>query len=279
MKKLKWLLQDVLINNEELIKKANSLNKLNYNFFPVGLLKEKNFITNIDNLELYNDDKLIFLCGIKLLKIIKEAKNIKDINPYLINKNIFKNIKDGIFYDYEKFDQLYYQKLDIPLLNKNTLVFDMKNAENLFFDVDKFIKPSRDLKSFSGGILFKNTKIIDHIKSGKYIKDYINEKIIIADIKPIIEEYRFFVIDGVVITGSMYVKNNKIFISSNIKKDILNIANEYAKLYKPSSIYVMDLAKLKNGDVKIIEYNCFNCSGSYDSDLILLYGAIQDYLK
>lgn len=65
------------------------------------------------------------------------------------NKDIFyKKLKEGIFYDEINFDQEYYNKLDLPLLNKNSVFISIKDNKELSFDNDYFIKPSKDLKVF-----------------------------------------------------------------------------------------------------------------------------------
>lgn len=40
-----------------------------------------------------------------------------------------------------------------------------------------------------------------------------------------------------------------------------------AKKYKPSKVFTMDIGLLKNGDIEIVEYNCFNGSGTYAAPL------------
>ena len=63
------------------------------------------------------------------------------------------------------------------------------------------------------------------------------------------------------------------------KKLVLKRAQEYALLYTPADIFTMDLARLNDGSIKIIEYNCFNCSGVYLCDLVDTYQAIKEYLR
>jgi len=53
-------------------------------------------------------------------------------------------------------------------------------------------------------------------------------------------------------------------------------AEEYAKLYRPADIFVMDLAKTKEG-TKIVEYNCWNCSGLYHTNIEKLFFEVDNY--
>lgn len=55
------------------------------------------------------------------------------------------------------------------------------------------------------------------------------------------------------------------------------IAPIYAKLYNPNRVFTMDLALLKNGSIEIVEYNCFNGSGTYDADLDNLVDVLSKF--
>ena len=49
---------------------------------------------------------------------------------------------------------------------------------------------------------------------------------------------------------------------SFVPAEILETAKEYALLYQPEKVFVMDIAHTEDG-YEIMEYNCFNCSGMY----------------
>ncbi len=110
-----------------------------------------------------------------------------------------------------------------------------------------------------------------------YQLGYENETCVLSfDIANIKRECRFFVVNEVV-TGSHYRINN-VTICKVISPDdvIWSIANEYAKLYQPHDVFVMDIAETDDG-FKIVEYNCLNASGLYHSDVKKLFTALQDY--
>lgn len=58
----------------------------------------------------------------------------------------------------------------------------------------------------------------------------------------------------------------------------MDIAKSYAQLYQPHDIFTMDLAETPEG-VKIVEYNCWNGSGLYHCDKVLLFSCVQDFIK
>lgn len=59
---------------------------------------------------------------------------------------------------------------------------------------------------------------------------------------------------------------------------MLLVAKEYAKLYSPSEIFVMDLGTV-GSEIRIIEYNCWNASGLYETNRVELYGRINEIKK
>jgi hypothetical protein len=154
----------------------------------------------------------------------------------------------------------------------------VKNNLGLSFSKDMFIKPSRDQKAFNPGILEAGTTVESFIKSQHYEEFFLDEVLIVAPVKEIYSEYRFFVVDGSVITGSMYKMNGKLLIKEDVPPLILDCAKEYAKLYHPDKVFTMDLADTPEG-IKIVEYNCWNASGLYATDSQKIFFAVHDFIE
>lgn len=275
--KTKWLIQSSGINFQHYNSVCQTLLNLNYKINDFGIIDKT--LTNLENI-LDDSDNYVFRGSTRLLTLFNNIENITELNPYLskeqITKSNLKKLKKGINYDVDLFDQKKYGNLNLPLLNDKAYYFEIKDNLKRTFQQDMFIKPSRDLKAFNGGILEKGITIEEFIKANHYQSFYLEETAILANIEEIFEEYRFFIIDGEVITGSMYKKDNKLFLDNFIPEEILKTAKEYAKLYKPSDIFVMDLAKTKKW-IKIVEYNCWNSSGVYNCNLNKLFSEINNF--
>ena len=56
----------------------------------------------------------------------------------------------------------------------------------------------------------------------------------------------------------------------------LTAAKEYVKLYNPADVFVMDLCDTPNG-IKIVEYNCWNCSGLYSVNISKLVHEVSNF--
>lgn len=284
--KFKWLIQDVSLTVSQMYRKYDALNSMNEKVSGIGVIANFPYITGLeDAIEEDLDTKYIILGGVKVLNLLKNAKSIKDIVQYPTEyqiKNgdiILKALVEGIFYDFEKFDQKYYGNLNLPLLNKDAEYISLIDNLNTSFNVDKFIKPTRDLKAFDAGIIKKGTKLKDYIKDKNRQRFYLEEYIVVSDVKVMNDEYRFFVVNNKVVAGSAYRVNGKVGENITVPKAVFKKAEEYVKLYQPSDIFTIDLSRDVDGLVSIIEYNCFNCSGVYLCDLLKTYEALKEYFE
>ena len=83
-------------------------------------------------------------------------------------------------------------------------------------------------------------------------------------------QWRNYVIDGKVVTSSMYRKNFKLNKDGNdIPPDMIKFVEDRCKEYMPHKVFAMDIA-LCGGDYYIIECGCLNSVGLYHCDLTKL---------
>lgn len=255
----------------QLKKYIHGLKKLNLNFSFFSVFSDSDKISHLPQFENY-----ISLAGIKALKISQNLNqdNFDSFEEFQQQKEKFKN---SFFYTNSLyFDQSYYGLLGLPILNDKSQYMSLKENLYLSFEEDKFIKPSSDLKGFIGGIIPKGTTIENFLKTTTLLPNYLDETILIANVKKIHSEYRFFVINNEVITGSQYKKEDKVETSILIPEEVQTAAENYSKIYTPDQVFVMDLALLNNGIIEIVEYNCFNGSGCYDADMTLVFDILKD---
>lgn len=282
---IKFLIQSTFIKESEIQKKFSALQKLSIPVMDFGVIPSEYSITNLENILIDENDDYVFLCSILLLKIIDKATSLEELCPFLSKEQLDKSdiflhkLKNAVFYDFEKFDQAYYSQLDLPLLNKDCLIITFNEALNLKFNEDMFVKPSTDLKVFNGGFIAANTTFSDFLKTQKRMSniDYSQVNIIFSPIKKVFSEYRFFVVDKTVVSGSRYMVDRVVKPNSFVPDDIWNKAEELSLIYQPADIFTLDLCYTDHG-IFIVEYNCFNCSGSYDNDLVKTYQAIHNFL-
>ena len=273
-----WLIQSNGFRDSCLFEIAESLKRFNIEFRDFGVVKN-NSITNLTEIlkSEYTDYNFITRGGTKFLGILEKLRRENKDLSYLddkLPKEIIDNsdfwidkLLNSVDYDVNKFDQQYYSLLDLPLLNSDARYIDYSRIKNYEFTKETFIKPSRDLKSFNGGVIYAGETIQNYIaRTGYHSPNIKTEKIVVSDIKEIQEEYRFFMHENKILGCSRYMLDSEVNPSDFVPENIKDCALEYAELYNPAELYVMDLAVTLEG-IKIVEYNCWNASGFYHSNI------------
>lgn len=275
--KNRWLLQSNGFKSSYLFEILDTLKRFDIDFKDFGVFT--NGISNLSEILDCDVNETVFITrgGTKFLGILEKLKLKNRDLSYLddklpkeiVNNSILyidKLIK-SVDYDVQKFDQQYYSKLDLPLLNSDAKYFEYTKIKNYEFSKETFIKPSRDLKSFNGGVIYAGETIKNYIaRTGHSMPSIKDETIVVSNIKEIQEEYRFFIYKDKILAASRYMLNSEVNPSNIVPEFIANCASDYAKLYNPADIFVMDLAVTNEG-IKIVEYNCWNASGFYHCNI------------
>jgi hypothetical protein len=204
----------------------------------------------------------------------------KDYIPY--GSTLFTNLADdlgwkGLHFDLSRFNYVESVKNRNDMLNAE-MIMTVKEAalwmESEFHGANQewFIRPSEDLKHFPGQVIEASECskwLYDAMslppESGTYAMDP-DMQVVIAEPKNIQAEWRWFIVDGKIIDGSMYRHNGRMFKKHEMDQEVINEAQQLADIWLPDSCVVMDTA-LVNFKVKVIEFNCINSSGFYDHDV------------
>ncbi len=112
--------------------------------------------------------------------------------------------------------QLYLTHYNTQMLNSNAIISTLSQAKAQWERF--FIRPVFDLKTFSGNIMEQNdliTLLQQIIKSSnKHIDG--NQKVVIAPLQTVNTEYRFWVVDGKVVTSSLYKSKQLPMLSDQV---------------------------------------------------------------
>ena len=101
-----------------------------------------------------------------------------------------------------------------------------------------------------------------------------NTEIVVSSIKQIYNECRLFIVDGKVVTASMYKAGNRVMGDPNVDQRYLDFTQEMTDIWSPSIGFVMDVADTPNG-LKIIEINNLNSAGFYACDTFKIIDSIE----
>lgn len=197
----------------------------------------------------------------------------------------------GIYLTLENYEcYKYYGYFGYLLLNYDYLMMglnDVLRQKDFIFDTfgtDKiFIRPSNGYKSFPGQTLPKeNFEFELNVLMKSYGGLDLDQLVLVSPIQEIDEEYRFIVVDGKVVSGSLYMdKNNRKSFSAYYDrlcedKKAFEFAEELVKLYQPDRAYTLDVCKLPSGEYKMLEVNSFCCGSMYGNDYNKVVNSINE---
>ena len=221
----------------------------------------------IEEFEFKTDRKDVFCFG--SVKMSRVAKKYDWYPGSLLNEN----------HDYRVYSEHY---------KHNLLNYDSK-VQRFGDDIKLerfFARPCEDNKTFTGKVYdieewndFKQL-IID----GKYTTSLDeNTEIQISTVKEVTKEWRFWIVDGQIITGSLYRAGDLIFgsdvIDDGAKWFCLGMVSKMdPSSYRLAEAFVMDICEvLIDGkpEYKIVECGCINSAGFYKADMQKLIYAIE----
>jgi hypothetical protein len=98
--------------------------------------------------------------------------------------------------------------------------------------------------------------------------------VIVSPVKAIYREYRLFVVNRKVVTGSVYRVGGRAEISADVEEYVLEYARKVIDRWIPAESCVIDIGLTEHG-LQIIEFNNINSSGFYASDVAKYVDSIQ----
>jgi hypothetical protein len=163
------------------------------------------------------------------------------------------------------------------MLNFRSTVVKFKDAN---IEADTFIRPIDDSKQFTGQVFsveeFYEWKRKICVMDADYGNGLTKETLIqLAPTIKIYAEYRFWVVEGKIVTASQYSRNHRLNVSRNVDPYLYTYAEECIAIWQPHTAFVIDLAETAEG-LKIVEINTINSSGFYAADVQAIVSAIDN---
>lgn len=178
----------------------------------------------------------------------------------------------------------YYPVFGDLLLNQNYIMMplgDLFRRQQYVFDNigdgnNVFIRPNSGHKLFNGEVWYREN--LEQELSYLDGKVDFTSIVVLAEPKNILAEWRFFVVDSKVITGSRYKLKTRLSIDRDCPTQACELAMEAAKLYNPDRAWSLDICLTGDG-YKILEIGCFACSGLYACDKATIIDSIAKIAK
>lgn len=222
--------------------------------------------------------------------VIPDFTNDEKTNIYYGSTTLMYNLYHqrnkpvGLFFDEDTFTmENYLNRYKEHMLTSDGKITTFKefSVENHSGDSLWFMRPNADDKSFNGVVkTFSEAKNFIQ-NSIKYDNVILTEdtKILVGSPWNIEKEWRNYIVDGRVITSSLYQKNFRLKKDGNdIPQDMINFVEDRCKEYVPHAIFAMDIA-LCGGEYYIIECGCLNSVGLYHSDVKKMIVAVTNWIK
>jgi len=178
--------------------------------------------------------------------------------------------------------EVWSEKYKGHVLNDDAKVVSFEESVKLHYDEEVFIRPCKDGKEFAGMVTTWKSftewaNRVLALEEDMYKTITKDTMIMIAPLKHIQREYRFFVVGSKVITGSQYKVGSRVaYTECTIEKDrdVYWFASRMASLWQPDRAFVIDIAMTPDG-FKVIEINCMNGAGFYACDMAKVVNAIE----
>ena len=169
----------------------------------------------------------------------------------------------------------YYPKYSDCLLNSRYMLVDLHSFlqnKDFYFDglgTTCFVRPDSGDKSFTGSVISRNTS--KHDLRRFIFESVMQDMILLAPTQKIEQEYRFVIIDGEVVTGSIYKTRRWGHLEFHEKELKKGAAVDYAKEvvkthFQPCRAYTVDVC-LVGGEFKVLELNSFSHAGLYKCNI------------
>ena len=151
---------------------------------------------------------------------------------------------------------------------------DIKSGEEVF------IRPTQDFKVFAGKPFTKAEFEVwfrkDVIGMEGYTRIQPDMEVIIAPVKKIHQELRFFIVNKQIVSYSQYRLNGKLDVAKvRPIEDAELLIEEALAVWTPIETLVIDVARTDDG-WKIVEANTLGCAGGYACNMVEVFRRIHE---
>lgn len=259
-----WVIQNNLFNEDANVKLVDLLNRYNMKY---ELVKVIPFGGGIEPAIQFEPNDPVVVIG--SMSLVKYAKSMNWTPGAWFNDNFS-------YVEYVKHHKEH-------MLNHNMKVISFGEIPNFIdaFESHIFMRPTADGKEFAGTVFNKKDLMewYDKIMVGDSMWSITKDtQVMLTEPLDIYAEYRFIVVEGKIVTGSLYKRGNVVIYSNIISDDIINYAKQRAAEWTPDSVCVMDICYDSAG-YHIVEFNNFNSAGLYECDISKIIGSITHFVE
>lgn len=181
--------------------------------------------------------------------------------------------KPAVIYDPAWFDPRFCLGKRPDLLNGEQRTIAVKELRDNWVDEPTFVK-SVDVKVLTGMVLEPEEDDQScWLEERADLDD--NALLVASPYRKLDKEWRFFVVKGEVVAGSIYRRDGYSCRNEPISDDIWRRAQAMAELWMPHDTIVMDVGLLRSGELCVVEFNSVNSSGTYKANTDRIVEALE----
>ena len=164
------------------------------------------------------------------------------------------------------------------LLNPSAWVGPLSEAE---VARPSFVRPTADTKAFAGHVFhepgaFEGWRAASVAEGTGHVPPD-TEVLVAPEVRGGIHyEVRTWVVDGQVVTASLYRRGGRLCYSDQVDPEAVRFAQACVDRWQPSPVFVLDVARTDAG-MKVVEANCLSAAGFYAGDMQKLVSAVEDH--
>jgi hypothetical protein len=147
-----------------------------------------------------------------------------------------------------------------------------------------FCRPAEDNKLWKAGPTRRDEFLEWHSQVRKLWDDPAVEpsiqpdtRIVIGPLRKIVEEHRFWIVDGRAVTNSLYKRGERVVYEGRSDSGVLAFAESLAAHpWQPQRAYALDVSVGADRELHVIEVNNLGSAGLYAADIQKLVAAIEE---
>ncbi|MEZ6036772.1 MAG: ATP-grasp domain-containing protein [Planctomycetota bacterium] len=137
-----------------------------------------------------------------------------------------------------------------------------------------FVRPDSPLKPFAGRVVATAELTLRALDHGFYYDDE-HLPVVAAPVVPVDAEWRYVVVDGVVVAGSAYQADGRSALPDDPRGEPWQLAQTIAAaMPAPQRVYVLDLCR-SEGELRLLELNPFAGADLYATDAAAIVAAVD----
>jgi hypothetical protein len=257
-----YIVQTNLINNDDLELLKEALNAEKADWYPVKVAPFMyDYVEGEPSPGFFDNNPVVVYGSGTLVRVAQ-------------NRGWGPGVWNNANLSYDKYIEHY----GAEMLNYDSVVHRFKDVPK--FDGIRFIRPVNDGKAFAGEVIeSENFEIWRDQVLELGAHTFPETAVLVSTVKKTLVEWRFFVVDKKVVSGSRYSYQGRLWVEDLRGRDMDIEAWQYAQSqvdkWQPADAFVIDVVELDTHEFKIVELNNLNAAGFYASNIRLVIQAIE----